>query len=121
MDTQRLDKWLWCARFFKTRNIAADAIKTGRIAVNGARVKPAKEIRIGDRLSVRQPPYEFVISVLDLSSQRGSANDAQQLYAETEASIEQRNALKLQPKAQADALPRSGGKLTTTATCARRA
>ena len=86
----RLDKWLWCARFFKTRTLAARAIKGGKIKLNGGKVKAARAIRGGDSIRIRKPPYEYVITVLALSAVRLSAGKAALLYAETEASIEQR-------------------------------
>jgi ribosome-associated heat shock protein Hsp15 len=82
----RLDKWLWSARFYKTRQIAIDAINAGRVDVNGERAKPAKAVRAGDELLIRKPPYVFHISVILLSEKRGSAAIAQTLYAESEES-----------------------------------
>ena len=67
----RLDKWLWAARFFKTRRLAVEAIEGGRVSVNGDRAKPAKELRIGDELSIRRPPFEHRIVVKGLALQRG--------------------------------------------------
>ena len=63
----RLDKWLWCARFYKTRSIAADALKTGRVTANGDRAKPSKTVKPGDKLDIRKGPYHYVITVLDLA------------------------------------------------------
>ena len=82
-DRLRIDKWLWAARFFKTRTLAAEAIDLGRVRVNGERVKPAREARPGDRveLHVGEVRGEFVIR--GLSTQRGPASAAQQLYEET--------------------------------------
>jgi len=79
----RIDKWLWAARFFKTRTLAADAVDLGRVRVNGERVKPAREARVGDRVEVHlgEMRSEFVIRAL--SAQRGPAPVAQQLYEET--------------------------------------
>jgi ribosome-associated heat shock protein Hsp15 len=78
----RLDKWLWAARFFKTRALAAQAIAAGRVDVNGAPAKAAKALSVGDRLRVRKPPYAFIIRVLALSEQRGPAKQAATLYEE---------------------------------------
>ena len=79
----RLDKWLWAARFFKTRTLALEAIAGGKVHLNGNRVKPAHAIASGDRLRIRKGPYEFVVVVKELSSQRGPAKVASMLYEET--------------------------------------
>ena len=86
MERVRLDKWLWAARFFKTRSLAADAIDGGKVALNGERVKPAKEVKAGDRLAVRTPAGELGIAVKAVSDQRGNATAAQLLFEETDAS-----------------------------------
>ncbi|MGQ0650010.1 MAG: RNA-binding S4 domain-containing protein [Gemmatimonadaceae bacterium] len=86
MEQVRLDKWLWAARFFKTRALAADAIDIGRVDVNEERVKRAKLVRVGDIVRVRRPPFEQVVVVQGLSEQRGPAAVAQTLYDETSAS-----------------------------------
>ena len=86
----RIDKWLWAARFFKTRSIAARACELGRIASNGQAVKPAREIKIGDRLSIKNESGDFHVDVLGLSEMRGPAPVAQALYRETEESREMR-------------------------------
>jgi len=78
----RLDKWLWAARFYKTRAIATQAITAGRVDVNDMPAKPAKALAVGDRLRVRKPPYAFLIRVLVLSEQRGPAKQAATLYEE---------------------------------------
>ena len=82
----RLDKWLWAARFFKTRSMAADAIGGGKIELNGERPKAAKLLQVGDRVSIRLGPYEHVVVVRKTSEQRGPASVAQTLYEETEES-----------------------------------
>ena len=79
----RLDKWLWAARFFKTRSLAAAAIVGGKVKLNGERVKAAKAVRLDDELSVHIGPYEYMIRVLDLSGRRGPAPAAALLYAES--------------------------------------
>ena len=89
----RLDKWLWAARFFKTRSLAADAVAGGKVKVNGERVKPAKAIRLDDALNIHVGPYEFVVRVLGLSSRRGPAPEAALLYAENVQSKVAREAL----------------------------
>jgi ribosome-associated heat shock protein Hsp15 len=92
-DRVRIDKWLWAARFFKTRSLAADAIGGGKVSVNGDGVKPAKMIQIGDEVRVRLGPYEHVIAVRGLSERRGPASVAQTLYEETAASVATREKL----------------------------
>jgi ribosome-associated heat shock protein Hsp15 len=86
----RLDKWLWAARFFKTRAIAADAIEGGRVELAGERVKPAKTVRVGDELRLRLGPYVHIVIVRGLSEHRGPAREAQQLYEETAESRAER-------------------------------
>ncbi|QOJ23115.1 MAG: RNA-binding S4 domain-containing protein [Gammaproteobacteria bacterium] len=96
----RVDKWLFAARFFKTRSLAAEAIDRGRVTVNSQRVKPAKVLAAGDQLTIRIDNYQYDIEVLGLSNKRGSATVAQQLYRETEASREKRELLAVRLKAQ---------------------
>jgi ribosome-associated heat shock protein Hsp15 len=86
MASVRMDKWLWAARFFKTRALAARACELGRIQSNGQPAKPAREVRIGDRLRVTNDGGDFQVEVLLLSEVRGPASVAQTLYSETEAS-----------------------------------
>jgi len=95
----RIDKWLWSARFFKTRSIASGACELGRISANGQPAKPAREIRIGDLVRVKNDSGEFHVEVLDLSEIRGPASAAQTLYRETEESREARQRLIDQRKA----------------------
>ena len=90
MTTVRMDKWLWAARFFKTRSLAARACELGRIQSNGQPAKAAREVRIGDVLRVTNDGGEFEVEVLLLSEVRGPASVAQTLYSETEASRELR-------------------------------
>jgi ribosome-associated heat shock protein Hsp15 len=90
MTGTRIDKWLWAARFYKTREQASKALDIGRITSNGQRAKPSREVRPGDTLHIKNEAGEFEIEVLALSEQRGSAAIAQTLYRETPASIEQR-------------------------------
>ena len=85
-----MDKWLWAARFFKTRSLAAKACELGRIESNGQPAKPAREVRVGDMLRVKNDSGEFHVEVLGLSEMRGPAPVAQALYRETEASRESR-------------------------------
>ena len=86
----RLDKWLWAARFFKTRSLAQQAIEAGRVKLNEQRVKPAHVINISDSVSVRIGDFEWQVVVKDLSDKRGPAEQARKLYAETEASRAER-------------------------------
>ncbi len=79
----RVDKWLWAARFFKTRSLATEAVDGGKVDVNGARVKPAKLVGPGDEVRVRVGPQLFVVRVLDTAERRGSAEAARGLYEET--------------------------------------
>ena len=90
MNGVRIDKWLWAARFFKTRALASKACELGRVQSNGQPAKAAREVRLGDRLQVRNEGGEFVIEVLQLSEARGPAAVAQTLYRETDASREAR-------------------------------
>jgi ribosome-associated heat shock protein Hsp15 len=85
-DKMRIDKWLWAARFFKTRSLAADAVEAGRVTMNEARIKVAKAIGVGDRLDIRLGQYHFDIEVLALSNRRGPAPEAQKLYRESDES-----------------------------------
>ena len=78
----RLDKWLWAARFYKTRGLSADAIDAGKIEVNGERAKRARLVQAGDRIRIRMGPYEYVITIKGVSEKRGSAQIAQALYEE---------------------------------------
>ena len=79
----RIDKWLWAARFFKTRSLAAAAVAGGKVKVNGERVKAAKAIRLDDELSIHIGPYEYAVRVMGLSGRRGLAPEAALLYAES--------------------------------------
>lgn len=96
----RIDKWLFAARFFKTRSLAAEAIERGRVTLNDQRVKPAKVLAVGDMLAIRIGKVQYVVKVLALSNKRGSAPQAQQLYSETIESCEQRELLATRLKAQ---------------------
>jgi ribosome-associated heat shock protein Hsp15 len=90
MSGVRIDKWLWAARFFKTRSLAARACELGRIQAHTQLVKPAREVHVGDRLRIRTEGGEFEVEVLLLSDQRGPSPVAQTLYRETESSRELR-------------------------------
>ena len=108
----RLDKWLWCARFFKTRALAATAIKGNKIRVNDNPSKAAKTIPVGDKLEIRKPPFKFQITVLKLSPNRLSATGAAELYQETEESIEARELLSKQIRAESASFARTRGRPT---------
>jgi len=99
MTSIRIDKWLWAARFFKTRAMAARACDLGRIQFNGQPAKPAREIKVGNMLRVINDGGEFEVEVLLLSEMRGPAAIAQTLYRETEASREQRQKVVAERKA----------------------
>ena len=99
MDRVRIDKWLWAARFFKTRALASKACELGRIESNGQSVKPAREVRIGELLRVKNESGEFQVEVLALSEMRGPAPVARMLYRETDASRELRLKLAEERKA----------------------
>jgi ribosome-associated heat shock protein Hsp15 len=90
MDKLRIDKWLWAARFYKTRTLASEEVAKGRVAVNGQEVKPAREVKVGDTVSLRQGPVQRSVLVRGLSGARGPAPIAQQLYEETPESIKAR-------------------------------
>lgn len=102
----RLDKWLWAARFFKTRSLAKAAIEGGKVHLDGQRVKVSKEIAVGDMLQIRQGWDERTVQVLKLSDQRRGAPEAQSLYAESADSIERREAQALARKAAGGMLDR---------------
>ena len=97
----RIDKWLWAARFFKTRGLAQDAVAGGKVKVNGDRVKPAKALAPGDKLAIRIGEYEWLIEVKALSDRRGPAEAARKLYEEEEASRALRAAQVADRRAQA--------------------
>ena len=99
MSAIRIDKWLWAARFFKTRSLASRACELGRIESNGQHVKPSREVRVGDLLRVKNDSGEFQIEILALSEMRGPAPIAQTLYRETEAGREFRLKLAEERKA----------------------
>ena len=86
MDSMRIDKWLWAARFFKTRTLAQDEVGLGRVLLNGQRMKPSSDVWIGDRLEIRRGDEIFKVTVEGLSGQRGPASEAQKLYRESEES-----------------------------------
>jgi ribosome-associated heat shock protein Hsp15 len=90
VEQVRIDKWLWAARFFKTRTLAASAVENGRVRIDGERVKPARNVRMGDLLRIDNGSTEWEVIVRALADKRGSAAIAQGLYEETEASVRKR-------------------------------
>jgi ribosome-associated heat shock protein Hsp15 len=90
MDKLRIDKWLWAARFYKTRSLATEEINKGRVQIGGQDVKPAREVKPGDRLTLRQGPVLRTIEVVGISQARGPAPVAQALYTETADSLQAR-------------------------------
>lgn len=107
LQSQRIDKWLWAARFFKTRALANEAIKKGKVLIDGEKIKPGKEIKIETLLSIRHTYFTKTVRVLALSPRRGSASVAADLYEETPESISNRERLREIQQAQ-PALRRSG-------------
>ena len=91
-DSERLDKWLWAARFFKTRSLAAEAVNGGKVHVDGARVKAARQIRAGSRLTISKNELEWEVTVLAVTRVRGPATTAATLYQESESSLLRREA-----------------------------
>lgn len=106
----RLDKWLWCARFFKTRKLAAEAIRNGRIRENGNRIKPSRTIMPGDCISIRKGPFTWTITILALAQTRLPVSEAEKSYHEHQDSMEARNNLALQLKSGKAATPRPRGR-----------
>ncbi|WP_019603730.1 RNA-binding S4 domain-containing protein [Teredinibacter turnerae] len=113
MEKVRIDKWLWAARFFKTRSLAKQAIDGGKVHVQGHRVKPSKDLELGMSLSIRQGWDEKIVEVIGLSDQRRGAPEAALLYRETEASIAARELKAAQRKAMGNADLRTATKPTT--------
>ncbi|MDB5932829.1 MAG: RNA-binding protein [Massilia sp.] len=90
MDNVRIDKWLWAARFFKTRSLATDAVDNGKVRLGGERIKPARAVKLDDLLTIDNGAEAWEVTVLGISDKRGAAPVARLLYAETEASITRR-------------------------------
>lgn len=102
MDSLRIDKWLWAARFYKTRSLAADEIGKNRVQVNGQDAKASREVKVGDRVRLRQGPQEREVLVRGISAVRGPAPVAQQLYEETPDSLQRREAAAQQRRLAAE-------------------
>ena len=111
-DRQRLDKWLWAARFYKTRTLASLAIDAGQVKAAGQRVKPAHLVHVGERVSVRKGGITWDVDVIALADRRGGASDAALLYAETAGSLAAREKALLERKAALAAEPRFAGRPT---------
>lgn len=112
-DRLRIDRWLWCARFFRSRSLAQDAVERGRVLVAGEKVKPSRNLRVGEMLTVRIGDDERTVQVLAMAQRRGGAPEAQQLYAETDESQQRRQQRRELHREQADpALAIIGGRPT---------
>lgn len=98
LDRVRIDRWLWAARFVKSRSLATDAVKGGRVAVNGDRVKPSRDLRVGDVVEITLGSERRTVVTLALAEKRGPASAAALLYAETDASLAERERLAAQPR-----------------------
>ncbi len=101
----RVDKWLWAARFYKTRALSAEAVEGGKVQVNGARVKPARPLKAGDALVVRNGAFAWEVEVVGLSDRRGPAPEAAKLYCESDASRKAREDAAAQIKADRQSAP----------------
>ncbi len=108
----RFDKWLWAARFYKTRSLCAQAIDAGQVRVNGERAKPSRNMRVGEVVSIRKSGIVCEVTVTALADRRGSATDAARLYCETEASAAAREEAWLARRAAESAQPRFPGRPT---------
>ncbi len=108
----RLDKWLWCSRFYKTRALAVSAIKGNKVNVNNLAIKAAKNIHIGDRVEIRKSPYQYTITIRRLTHNRLSASQAALLYEEDKESTQIREELAKQIKADSASFPRTRGRPT---------
>lgn len=108
LDSMRLDKWLWAARFFKTRSLAAEAVSGGKVHVNGQRCKPSKEIKTGYKISVNKDSYYWDLTVVKLLGQRRPANEAALLYEESAESHAQRQQKIIEQREMKELFPLQG-------------
>jgi ribosome-associated heat shock protein Hsp15 len=108
----RIDKWLWVARFYKTRSIAAQAVDAGHVELNGERAKPSKPVKLGDELRIRENQFTHVVHVRGLSERRGPASEARTLYEETAESIAERARLAEQRRLAPPLAYEEGGRPT---------
>ncbi|MFK8080323.1 MAG: RNA-binding S4 domain-containing protein [Granulosicoccus sp.] len=106
VDKVRIDKWLWAARFFKTRSLANEAIAKNRVRIGGQRIKPSRLVLVGDEVTIEKVPYEFHVKVLGLNDQRRPAVEAQTLYEETADSVSARQVLG--DRLRGDSMARAG-------------
>jgi ribosome-associated heat shock protein Hsp15 len=111
----RIDKWLWSARFYKTRSLSADAVEGGKAQLNGERVKPAKLLKVGDTLNIRNGHFAWEITVFALSERRGSATEAAKLYSESDQSKKEREEKSALLKVERQSNPFPGGRPTKKA------
>ncbi|HEY2856486.1 MAG TPA: RNA-binding S4 domain-containing protein [Gemmatimonadaceae bacterium] len=111
-EAVRLDKWLWAARFFKTRSLATEAVNGGKVELNGLRPKPSKDVKIGDQLRVRLGPFVHAMTIRGLAERRGPASVAAQLYEESPESIAARERLREQHRLAPSAQYEEGGRPT---------
>ena len=112
LTQMRLDKWLWCSRFYKTRALAASAIKGNKVKVNNLAIKAAKIIHVGDNVEICKTPYQYTITILKLTHNRLSASQAALLYEEDKESIQSREELAKQIKTESASFPRTRGRPT---------
>jgi ribosome-associated heat shock protein Hsp15 len=104
----RIDRWLWCARLYKSRSSAAEAVRAGHVRLNGSRVKPAHDVKIGDALSIQRSTVECEVTVVGIPTRRGPSAEAQACYAETAESVERRRVAAERRSAALDLAPTPG-------------
>lgn len=112
MDSIRIDKWIWAARFFKTRSLAKKQVEQGKIKIDGQKIKPSRNVQVGDTVSIKKSDVIWEVEVLGLAEKRGSATVAQKLYKETESSIQNREAKTLLKKMEYHSTPKPDGRPT---------